>query len=66
MKPNSVFITYTGIEEFEWDRPVLSDWLLSESESSALGAPSAIQRTLVTTWGALKKPEILPRNQKSR
>ena len=55
MKLNSVFITYTGIEEFEWDRVVLSDWLLAASESSAPGAPSAIQRKLLTTWGALKK-----------
>ena len=55
MKLNSVFITYTGIEDFGWDRVVLSDWLLPSSESSAPGAPSAIERKLVTTWGALKK-----------
>ena len=29
---NSVFITYTSIEEFGWDRVVLSDWLLPWSE----------------------------------
>ena len=50
-----VFITYMDIEAFTWDRMVLSDWLLAASESSAPGAPSAIQRKLVTTWGALKK-----------
>ena len=55
MKLNSVFITYTGIEDFGWDRVVLSDWLLPDSESSAPGAPSAIRRKLSTTWGALKK-----------
>ena len=55
MKLNSVFITYTGIEDFGWDRVVLSDWLLPESDSSAPGAPSATQRKLVTTWGLLKK-----------
>ena len=54
-KPTGTFITYTGFENFAWDRPVLSDWLLPPSESSAPGAPSAIQRKLVTTWGALKK-----------
>ena len=50
-----VFITYMDIEAFTWDRVVLSDWLLPPSESSAPGAPSALQRKLVTTWGALKK-----------
>ena len=50
-----VFITYMDIEAFTWDRMVLSDWLLAASELSAPGAPSAIQRKLVTTWGALKK-----------
>ena len=51
----SVYITYMNIEAFTWDRAVLSDWLLAASELSAPGAPSAIQRKLVTTWGALKK-----------
>ena len=51
----SVDISYMSLDEFTWDRPVLSDWLLAPSESSAPGAPSAIQRKLVTTWGALKK-----------
>ena len=50
-----VYITYMNIEAFTWDRAVLSDWLLAASELSAPGAPSAIQRKLVTTWGALKK-----------
>ena len=53
--PTGVFITYMDIEAFTWDRVILSDWLLAVSESSAPGAPSAIQRKLVTTWGALKK-----------
>ena len=47
---NSVYVTYIG-----WDRFVLSDWLLPASEVSAPGAPSAIQRNIVGTWGALKK-----------
>ena len=55
MKPTSVYITYMNLDEFTWDRPVLSDWLLPASESSAPGAPSAIQRNLVTMWGTLKK-----------
>ena len=50
-----VFITYMDIEAFTWDRVVLSDWLLPASEVSAPGAPSAIQRNLVGTWGVLKK-----------
>ena len=50
-----VYITYMSLDEFTWDRVVLSDWLLPTSEVSAPGAPSAIQRKLVTTWGALKK-----------
>ena len=53
--PTGVFITYMGIEEFGWDRIVLSDWLLAPSEPSAPGAPSAIRRKLSTTWSALKK-----------
>ena len=50
-----VYITYMNIEAFTWDRVVLSDWLLPPSELSAPSAPSAIQRKLVTTWGALKR-----------
>ena len=50
-----VYITYMDIEAFTWDRVVLSDWLLPTSEVSAPGAPSALQRNLVGTWGALKK-----------
>ena len=51
-----VYITYMDLEAFTWDRVVLSDWLLPPSEVSAPGAPSALQRNLVTTtWGALKK-----------
>ena len=53
--PTGIFITYTGIEAFEWNRAVLSDWLLPSSEASLPGAPSVIQRKLSTTWGALKK-----------
>ena len=50
-----VYITYMDLEAFTWDRVVLSDWLLPTSEVSAPGAPSALQRKLVGTWGALKK-----------
>ena len=50
-------LTYMDIEAFGWDRAVLSDWLLPESEASAPAAPSAIQRELTTTWGSLKKRE---------
>ena len=53
--PTGIFITDIPFEDFAWDRAVLSDWLLPASEASAPGAPSAIQRKLVTTWGALKK-----------
>ena len=56
--PTGVFITYIGIEDFGWDRIVLSDWLLAASEETVVGtpnAPSLIQKKLVTTWGALKK-----------
>ena len=51
----AVYTTYMRLDEFAWDRVVFSDWLLAPSESSAPGAPSAIQRKLVTTWGTLKK-----------
>ena len=51
----SVYITHMNIEAFTWDRVILSDWLLAPNESSAPGAPSVVQRKLVTTWGALKK-----------
>ena len=50
-----IYITYMNIEAFTWDRAVLSDWLLPSSEPSVPGAPSAIQRKLVTSWGGLKK-----------
>ena len=53
--PTGIFITDIPFEDFEWDRAVLSDWLLAASEASAPGAPSAIRRNLGTTWGALKK-----------
>ena len=33
--PIGVFITYTSFEEFDWDRAVLSDWLLASSEETA-------------------------------
>ena len=52
----SVYITYMSLDEFTWDRAILSDWLLAPSASSAPGAPSATSRKLVTTWGALKEP----------
>ena len=54
-----VYITYMSLDEFTWDRVVLSDWLLPTSEVSAPGAPSAIQRKLVTTWGELKKSDAI-------
>jgi len=55
MDPNSIYITYMPLDEFTWDRAVLSDWLLPPSESLSPGAPSVIPRKLGTTWGALKK-----------
>ena len=62
MEPNSVYITYTGIEAFEWDRAVLSDWLLGLSEEIVAGSPTAPflpDKKLTTTWGAIKKHPIL-------
>ena len=57
--PTSIFITYTDIEAFGWDRLVLSDWLLAsaseESEVTGGNAPSAVYKKLITSWAALKK-----------
>ena len=60
IKPNSVYITYMSIDEFGWDRAVLSDWLLpSSEESQGVGgnAPSLVYKKLTTSWAALKKDE---------
>ena len=67
--PMEVFITYTGIENFGWDREVFSDWLLALSEETEVAggnAPSAVYKKLTTSWAALKKPGILRRNEKRR
>ena len=68
-KADGVFITYTGIEEFGWDRAVLSDWLLAASEESEVAgrnAPSAVYKKLATSWGALKMWKTDVRNRKRR
>ena len=57
-KPNSIYITYMRIEDFQWDRAVLSDWLLASSEEAQVAggnAPSLVYRKLTTSWAALKK-----------
>lgn len=64
-----IFITYTGIEDFGWDREVFSDWLLALSEDAEVAggnAPSAVYKKLTTSWAALKKPGILRRNERRR
>ena len=58
IKPNSVYITYMPIEDFRWDRAVLSDWLLpatEESQDVGGNAPSLVYKQLTTSWAALKK-----------
>ena len=58
IKTNSVYITHTSLEEFQWDRFVLSDWLLpapDEPEVAGGNAPSVSYRKLTTSWAALKK-----------
>ena len=65
--PSSVFITYIGIEEFGWDRAVLSDWLLAvskESEVAGGNAPSSMYKKLTTSWGALKMWKTDAKNKK--
>lgn len=67
--PTNIFITYTGIEEFGWDRVILSDWLLASSEGMEVAggnAPSSPYKKLTTSWAALKQPEILHRNEKRK
>ena len=64
-----IYITYIPFEDFEWDRVVLSDWLLAsseETEAAGGNAPSSSYKKLATSWAALKKPEILRRNEKRR
>lgn len=56
-KENSIYITYIPFEDFQWDRIVLSDWLLPASQGGVLkspNAPSQIRPNLATTWGTLK------------
>ena len=55
-KPNSVYGTYISLEDFQWDRFVLSDWLLPAPENTP-NAPSMSYRKLTTSWAALKKDE---------
>ena len=58
LKPNSIYITYMPIDEFQWDRAVFSDWLLpagAESQDFGGNAPSLVYRKLTTSWAALKK-----------
>ena len=67
--PNSVSITYMDFDDFQWDRPVLSDWLLAASQEMEVAggnAPSYPNRKLTTSWAALKKSEIHPNNEKRR
>ena len=55
--PTKVFGTYIDFSAFDWDRAVLSDWLLAASEASEVGggnAPSSPYKQLTTSWGALK------------
>ena len=64
-----IYITYIPFENFAWDRVVLSDWLLASSEETEVvggNAPSSPYKKLTTSWAALKKPEILRRNEKRR
>ena len=64
-----IYITYIPFEKFGWDRVVLSDWLLASSEETEVAggnAPSSPYKKLATSWAALKKPEILRRNEKRR
>ena len=65
--PTGVFITYIGIADFRWERPVLSDWLLASSEETEVAggnAPFSPYKRLATSWAALKQPESLRRNGK--
>ena len=60
--PTGIFITDIPFEDFEWDRAVLSDWLLGLSEEMVAGSPNAPflpDKKLTTTWGAIKKPPAL-------
>ena len=64
-----IYITYIPFEKFGWDRVVLSDWLLASSEETEVAggnAPSSPYKKLATSWAALKKPEILRRNEERR
>ena len=56
--PNSVAITYMDIDDFQWDRPVLSDWLLASRDTSEIdggNAPANPYKKLTTYWGTLKQ-----------
>ena len=60
--PTGIFITYTAFENFEWDRAVLSDWLLGSSEETGVDSPNApllSEQKLTTSWGAIKTQPIL-------
>ena len=56
--PNSVSITYMDFDDFQWDRPVLSDWLLASTDTSEVAggnAPAHPYKKLTTYWGTLKQ-----------
>ena len=58
INPNSVSITYMGIDDFHWDRAVLSDWLLASSDTlevAGSNAPAYPYKKLTTYWGTLKQ-----------
>ena len=58
LDPKQIYITYMRIDDFEWDRGVFSDWLLStneEPESAGGNAPAHPYKKLTTYWGTLKR-----------
>ncbi len=64
-KSNSIYVTYIDIEDFGWDRPVLSDWLLPEipggtagSDDSLAGRITFSEVMYATRSGGLPSPWI--------
>ena len=59
---NGIYITYMPIEEFTWDRAILSDWLLSElqtdTHSSTLGTPNDVVEETRPTVAAQPSSQI--------
>ena len=58
LDPKQMYITSMRIDDFEWDRGVFSDWLLSASEAPQIAggnAPLVLYRQLTTSWAALKR-----------